>query len=120
MAGGFGVASAGGSGGPPLKKFKISSVLDQSDDSEIQLKTRAELVKYYENHREITGAEPLPEVEPTDIQVAAMEEKVVTRDEAPSLPFNQTVHGGRQRYQGHQTCRPGRPASKCTGRCSSC
>ena len=96
LAGGSGGAAVVGGGGPPAKKVKISTVLDQADDSEVQLKSRAELVKYYENHREITGAEPLPEVEPTDIQVAAMEEKVVTRDEAPYADFSILTPFGRR------------------------
>lgn len=56
---------------PSPKKVKLSNVLDQTDDTEVATKTRAEMGIYYENHREITGADPLPEVEPTDLQVAA-------------------------------------------------
>ena len=65
----------------PQKKFKMSSVADQTDESEVIPKTRAEMTIYYENHREVTGSDPLPEVEPTDLQVAALEEKIVVRDE---------------------------------------
>ena len=82
--------------GPPSKKVKISTVLDQTDETEVTLKSRAELVKYFENHREITGSEPMPEVEPTDIQVAAMEEKVVVRDEAPYADFSILTPFGRR------------------------
>lgn len=93
--GGTGVASASPTG-PPAKKVKISTVLDQTDETEVTLKSRAELVKYFENHREITGSEPMPEVEPTDIQVAAMEEKVVVRDESPYADFSILTPFGRR------------------------
>ena len=73
---------------PSPKKVKLSNVLDQTDDTEVATKTRAEMGIYYENHREITGADPLPEVEPTDLQVAAMEDKVVVRDESPYADFS--------------------------------
>eukprot|EP00435_Cladocopium_sp_Y103_P001236 s3618_g1.t1 len=63
-------AAAGGAGQSPLKKVKLSNVIDQTDDTEIAVKTRAEMGIYYENHREVTGSDPLPEVEPTDLQVA--------------------------------------------------
>ena len=78
------------------KKFKMSSVLDQTDDTEVEIKSRSELVKFYENHREITGADPLPEVEPTDIQVVAMEEKVVVRGEPPYADFSILTPFGRR------------------------
>ena len=71
----------------PHKKFKMSAVADQTDESEVIPKTRAEMTIYYENHREVTGSDPLPEVEPTDLQVAALEEKIVVRDEAPYADF---------------------------------
>ena len=81
---------------PPAKKVKISSVLDQTDETEVTLKSRAELVKYFENHPKITGSEPMPEVERTDIQVAAMEEKVVVRDESPYADFSILTPFGRR------------------------
>ena len=91
-----GVPAAAGAATPSAKKVKISSVLDQADDTEVEIKSRAELVAYFENHREITGSDPLPEVEPTDIQVVAMEEKVVVRDEAPYADFSILTPFGRR------------------------
>ena len=91
-----GVPTAAVAATPSAKKVKISSVLDQTDDTEVEIKSRAELVGYYENHREITGSDPLPEVEPTDIQVVAMEEKVVVRDEAPYADFSILTPFGRR------------------------
>ena len=51
---------------------------------------------YYENHREVTGAEPLPEAEPTDLQVAAMEDKSIFRDESPCADFSILAPFGRR------------------------
>jgi len=94
---GSGRCASGSSGNDTFsKEVKISSVLDQTDDTEVEMKSRAELVGYYENHREITGSDPLPEVEPTDIQVVAMEEKVVVRDEAPYADFSILTPFGRR------------------------
>eukprot|EP00435_Cladocopium_sp_Y103_P039029 s2094_g10.t1 len=87
---------AGGAGQSPAKKVKLSNVIDQTDDTEIAVKTRAEMGIYYENHREITGSDPLPEVEPTDLQVAAMEDKVVVRDESPYADFSILTPFGRR------------------------
>ena len=80
----------------PLRSVKMSNVLDQTDDSVITSKTRAEMGIYYENHREITGSEPLPEAEPTDLQVAAMEDKVIFRDESPYADFSILTPFGRR------------------------
>ena len=58
---------------PTQKVVKMSNVIDQTDDTVIATKTRAEMGIHYENHREVTGSEPLPESEPTtDLQVAAI------------------------------------------------
>ena len=83
--------------------MKLSNVLDQTDDTEVATKTRAEMGIYYENHREITGADPLPEVEPTDLQVAAMEDKVVVRDESPYADFSILTPFGRRIQRAMKT-----------------
>ena len=44
-------------------------------------------IQFFMNHVETTGAEPLEEAEPTEDQISAMCEKVVTRDEAPYADF---------------------------------
>jgi hypothetical protein len=88
---------------PSPKKVKLSNVLDQTDDTEVATKTRAEMGIYYENHREITGADPLPEVEPTDLQVAAMEDKVVVRDESPYADFSILTPFGRRIQRAMKT-----------------
>lgn len=81
---------------PSAKSVKMSTVLDQTDDTLVATKTRAEMGIYYDNHREITGAEPLPETEPTDLQVAAMEDKIVLRDESPYADFSILTPFGRR------------------------
>jgi hypothetical protein len=53
--------------------------------------------------REITGADPLPEVEPTDLQVAAMEDKVVMRDESPYVDFSILTPFGRRIQRAMKT-----------------
>ena len=80
----------------PQRSVKMSNILDQTDDSVVTIKTRAEMGVYYENHREMTGSEPLPEAEPTDLQVAAMEDKVIFRDESPYADFSILTPFGRR------------------------
>ena len=55
-----------------MKKAKISAVLDQADETETSPITSAEVAIFYGNHKEITGAVPLPEGGLTDLQIVAM------------------------------------------------
>ncbi|CAE8629493.1 unnamed protein product, partial [Polarella glacialis] len=72
----------------PSKRVKTSAVLDQADDTEIQVRSSALMMQHFANHVEVTGAEPLSEVEPTPEQVSAMFERIVVRSEAPYADFS--------------------------------
>lgn len=76
------------------KKVKSSAVLDQMDDTEIDLMTRQEIDQAHLWHIDMTGAEPAEEAEPTPEQLAALRDRVVTRREAPYADFSiLTPHG---------------------------
>ena len=87
-----GVASAGSS----AKKVKTSSVLDQLDESEIELLSKAQLDEAFNNYQDITGAEPMPDAEPTPEQIAAIHAKVIVRGEAPYADFSVLTPFGRR------------------------
>ena len=73
---------------------KSSAVLDQMDDTEIELMTRMEIDQAHIWHIEMTGAEPPEEAEPTPEQLAALRDRVVTRRECPYADFSiLTPHG---------------------------
>eukprot|EP00435_Cladocopium_sp_Y103_P022756 s3386_g5.t1 len=72
----------------PIKKVKASSVLDQMDDTEVAAMSRVELNEAYANHVEETGAEPQHDCDPTVEQIAAMRDRVITRQEAPYADFS--------------------------------
>lgn len=78
------------------KKVKASNVIDQSDESEIKQLTNTELRQFFRNHVEVTGAEPLPDSEPTPDQISALHEKIVIRDEEPYADFSILTPFGRR------------------------
>ena len=73
---------------PPTKKVKVSTVLDQGDETEVRQLGSAKIRELFENHIRLTGAEPLPEAEPSPEQMSALLEKVVSRDEEPYADFS--------------------------------
>ena len=79
-----------------VKKVKISTVLDQVDESEAPMLGRTELDRAYANHIAITGSEPNHESEPTPEQIASMYQRVVQLGEAPYADFSILTPYGRR------------------------
>ena len=65
-------STGGGSASSPTKKAKTSAVLDQLDETEVDLLSRTELDAAFINHIEVTGAGPNLEAEPPPEQIAAI------------------------------------------------
>ena len=83
-AAGSGIPLPGGVGNKAgTKKIKMSQVVDQMDDTELELLPQADLDDAFRLYRQRVGSEPLKEHEPTPEQIAAMKNKVVNLSEAP-------------------------------------
>ena len=80
----------------PTKKIKVSSHADQLDDTELELLSAEEIDKAYANHREATGADPLPEADPSAEQVSVLFGKIVKRSESPYADFSVLTPFGRR------------------------
>ena len=68
-------------GGPvlplnPLHKIKLSSVLDQVSDAEVQLLSPEVILDKRNNYRIITGGDPLEQCNFTDAQLSALSQRV--------------------------------------------
>ena len=81
---------------PTAKKVKMSSAVDQLDESEVSLLSTADVDQAYRNYREAVGADPLPESDPTVEQITAMHAKVLVRQEAPYADFSVLTPYGRR------------------------
>ena len=60
----------------PLHKVKLSSVLDQVSDAEVQLLPADVIAEKRQNYRSITGGDPLERCNFTDAQLSALSQKV--------------------------------------------
>ena len=71
-------------GESPKKKVKMSTVIDQQDETEVSALSRSQAYIYFQNHIDTAGAELLQEVAPSPGQIAAMKETLAnrTRDHA--------------------------------------
>eukprot|EP00439_Symbiodinium_sp_Y106_P061920 s6279_g9.t1 len=78
------------------KKIKANAVIDQMDESEIDVLNQSELDEAYQNHVALTGWDPPAEAEPTPKQIAALKTKVVIRGEAPYADFSVLTPYGRR------------------------
>ena len=84
---------------PTQKVVKMSNVIDQTDDTVIATKTRAEMGIHYENHREVTGSEPRSARIRTYYGLTGgshIEDKVIFRDESPYADFSILTPFGRR------------------------
>ena len=80
----------------PKKKVKMSGIVDQLDDTEVELLSQAEIEAACRNHREAVGADPLPDADPSSEQITAMIAKVLRRQEAPYADFSVLTPFGRR------------------------
>ena len=55
-----------------MRILKIANVVDQADDSELLMATRAEIDKWANAYVAIMGAPPMEEEEPNEAQLSAM------------------------------------------------
>jgi hypothetical protein len=77
-------------------RVKCSSVIDQSDETEIRSLTSGEVARFFQNHIDVVGAEPLEECCPTPEQISALYDKVVIRGEEPYADFSVLTPFGRR------------------------
>ena len=81
---------------PPQKKVKVATVLDQSDETEVRQLGQLKIKEMFAEHIRLTGAEPLPEAEPSPEQMSAMLDRVVHRDDEPYADFSVLTPFGRR------------------------
>ena len=65
------------------KKIKVSHHADQLDDTEVATMSATELEEAYAAYRMATGADPRPEADPSQEQLAVMYAKITKRNESP-------------------------------------
>ena len=78
------------------KKVKVSSHADQLDESEVDMISQEDLEQLYRNYRQLTGADPQPESDPTPEQVTVLRNKVLVAKEAPYADFSVLTPYGRR------------------------
>ena len=61
------------------KKVKLSTVLDQTQEAEVTDLTPDAYDRLFQNHQELVGRLPLPEAEPTEDRLAALQLRVIDR-----------------------------------------
>ena len=72
--------TTGGSGGGVKEKvLKMSSLIDQADDSELLPPTNGELNKWHQTYVAIMGSQPDEAEEPSPNQLAALHKRVFTK-----------------------------------------
>ena len=81
-----GASSAGKALG--VQKIKVSQIADQLDDTELEVITKGEVDDAYKTFRDVMGADPPKEAEPSIEQLTVMINKVVTRGAAPYADFS--------------------------------
>lgn len=80
----------------PVKKVKCSTVIDQGDETEVRPLDSTEVSEFFNNHIEVTGAEPLEECSPSPEQISALYDKVCVRGEEPYADFSVFTPYGRR------------------------
>ena len=76
-----------GGGSVKEKVLKMSSLIDQSDDSELLPPTNAELNKWHQTYVAIMGSQPDEAEEPSPNQLAALHKRVFINDHPPYCDF---------------------------------
>ena len=78
------------------KKVKLSTVLDQTEETEVPELTPDAYDRLLKNHQELVGRVPLPEAEPTEDQLAALQLRVIGRGGTPYADFAVLTPCGRR------------------------
>ena len=76
------------SSGVKERVLKMSSLIDQQDESELLPPDASEVDKWYQNFKVIMGAPPDEAEEPTASQLAALHKKVYVENRAPYCDFS--------------------------------
>ena len=71
----------------PTRKLKLSSVLDQSDDSEFAVQSEEMRAKWYSQYVMTVGGLPPEEEDPSLEQLSALQKRLVVQDTAPFVDF---------------------------------
>lgn len=91
-----GTTTAGATPSLGAKKIKLAVHLDQMDDNEVEIITRADLEDCYRQYRDVTGSDPQPDADPTSEQVTGMRSKIIDRGESPYADFSVLVPYGKE------------------------
>ena len=100
-------ATAMGSGTPTTssvkeKVLKMSSLIDQADDSELLPPSNAELNKWHQNYVAIMGSQPDEAEEPSPNQLAALFKRVYVNDHPPYCDFGVWLPFERKMSKAHR------------------
>ena len=76
------------SGSVKERVLKMSSLLDQQDESELLPPAASEVDKWYQNYIMVMGFEPDEAEEPTSAQLAALHKRVYSENRAPYADFS--------------------------------
>lgn len=85
-----------GAGASDRKKVKVSHHADQLDETEVDTMTQTEIEASYAQFRAVTGADPRPEADPSQEQLAVIYAKVIVRNESPYADFSVLTPFGRR------------------------
>ena len=78
------------------KKVKLSTVLDQTEETEVPELTPDANDRLLKNYQEMVGEVPLPEAGPTEDQLAALQLRVIGRGGTPHADFAVLTPYGRR------------------------
>lgn len=78
------------------KKIKVNQILDQMDDSELDILPQRQLDEAFQLFRSRMGSDPLKEHEPSPEQITAMYNKVVIQGDSPYADFSVLTPFGRR------------------------
>ena len=73
--------------GPSVRKLKLSALLDQGDDTEIQAAPPGQIESWFQNYTTALGAPPQEEEEPTAEQLQALHHRVFVAQGTPYADF---------------------------------
>ncbi len=84
------------------KVLKMSSLIDQADDSELLPPSNAELNKWHQNYVAIMGSQPDEAEEPSPNQLAALFKRVFVNDHPPYCDFGVWLPFERKMSKSHR------------------
>ena len=86
-------------GSTPERKLKISTVIDQGDDSEFQVLPETMRAAWYQKFLDVMGGPPEEDCEPTGEQLSALHRKIFEHKAAPYADFGIFVPYGRKQLR---------------------